>query len=160
MKLLTCFALITCLYGFNVKKDLKVFKWKIKDWEKTFYLDRPSDDYLGFRYSSGTAKTMNLYFSDSSSIHILVDPPGFDALDREFIYAKFLLIQRFDVLCTDSITDIDRIVHENPVFYGQLDNGNYWKENWKNRLKICYLNVRKEKLDIYERAIFSFREGK
>lgn len=160
MRFLTYFTLVALLSGFFVSRDLKVFKWKIKDWDKTFYLDRPRDHYLGSRYTSGTAKALGLYFADSSSIHMMVDPPSFDSLNRDFINTKYLLMREYDVMCTDSITNIDTTSSPTPTFSGQLSNGNYWKERWENRLKICYINVKREKLDIYERSISSFRNQK
>ena len=140
------------------KNDFSVYKWQIRDWKKSFYIDLPKKNFKCMVYWSGTAKSIHFYYTDSSSIHIMVDPPSFDSTDRNFIFAKSAIKQETDLTCIIDSEMTDTIVkHDTTIFQGQLSNGKFWKEQSYKRVKICYINICKDQISLYDKSIDTFR---
>ena len=138
--------------------DFKIHKWKIKEWNTTYYIDIPQDTKLNWTFWNGTAKGLDIFFSDSSIIHAIVDPPTFDTINRDYSPTKLLI--NYNNLPYKKIDSLAKSIEigDTTILYGPLDNGNFWKEKCYPRTKVCYLNISKEKIHLFDESINSFRQ--
>ncbi|MBL0049225.1 MAG: hypothetical protein IPP32_14155 [Bacteroidetes bacterium] len=158
MKILSSIILIisfSILTSF-VSEEFTLHKWKIKEWNITYFIDIPIHK-VSWIFSNGTSKSMDIIYRDSAVIYAIVDPPGFDTLNRIFSPTELVIRERkLNCFKIDSSSK-KTIIADTTIYFGQLSNGRFWKEKCYYRTKICYVNVPKETLNLFEKSISSFR---